>query len=73
MMDAFDIRNMYGLLRCNKKPAELHHAGFIYYNLHDARNHENQIHVPVRYTANHQSPASVLWRMPSYCSSPDIS
>jgi len=26
-----------------KTPAELHHAGFIYYNLHDARNHENQI------------------------------
>ena len=26
----------------NKTPAELHHAGFIYYNLHDARNHENQ-------------------------------
>jgi len=23
--------------------AELHHAGFINYNLHDARNHENQI------------------------------
>jgi len=23
--------------------AELHHAGFIYYNLHDAQNHENQI------------------------------
>jgi len=21
----------------------MHHAGFIYYNLHDARNHENQI------------------------------
>jgi len=32
MMDAFDIRNMYSLLRCNKTPAELHHAGFIYYN-----------------------------------------
>ena len=31
------------LLRCNKTPAELHHAGFIYYNLHDARKHENQI------------------------------
>ena len=29
------------LLRYNKTPAELHHAGFIYYNLHDARNHEN--------------------------------
>jgi len=32
------------VLRCNKTPAELHRAGFIYYNLHDARNHENQIH-----------------------------
>jgi hypothetical protein len=27
---------------CNKTRAELHHAGFIYYNLRDARNHENQ-------------------------------
>ena len=43
MMDAFDIRNMQSLLRCNKTSAELYHAGFIYYNLHDARNHENQI------------------------------
>ena len=29
--------------RWNKTPAELHHAGFIYYNLHDRWNHENQI------------------------------
>ena len=33
MMDAFDIRNMQSLQRCNKTSAELHHAGFIYYNL----------------------------------------
>ena len=43
MMNAFDIRNMLSLLRWNKTPAELHHAGFIYYCLYDARNHENQI------------------------------
>ena len=34
------------LQRFNKTPAELHHAGFIYYNLHDARNHEKQIRKP---------------------------
>ena len=33
LMDAFDIRNMQSLLRCNKIPAELRHAGFIYYKL----------------------------------------
>ena len=29
--------------RCFIAPAELHHAGFIYYNLHDARSHENRL------------------------------
>ena len=33
MMDTFDIRNMQSLLRCNKTPAELHHAGFFKTNL----------------------------------------
>jgi len=26
-----------------KQPAELHHSGFIYYYLHDARDHGNKI------------------------------